>query len=51
MHSCLPVFSPLSEDRKVLNAVLEYAELLGEGEIWNMELSRRFVGLLYCSDE
>lgn len=51
MHSTLPVFSPFGNDRKALNAVLEYAELLRKEGVETMELTRRFVGLLYSSDE
>ncbi len=51
MHSTLPVFSPFRNDRKALDAALEYAELLREEGVGNMELTRRFVGLWYHSSD
>ncbi len=51
MHSALPVFSPFRNDRKALDAALEYAELLREEGVGNMELTRRFVGLWYHSSD
>lgn len=51
MHSTWPVFSPFRNDRKALDAALEYAELLREEGVGNMELTRRFVGLWYHSSD
>ena len=47
MHSTLPMLSPFSNDRKALCAVLEYAKLLREEGVENMELTRKYVGPLY----
>ena len=47
MHSTLPMFSPFSNDKKTLYAVLEYAKLLHEEEVENMKLTQKYVRLLY----
>lgn len=47
MHSTLPMLSPFSNDRKALCAVLEYAKLLREEGVEDMELTRKYVGPLY----
>lgn len=51
MHSTLPIFSPFSNDRKALCAVLEYAKLLREEGVENMELTRKYVGPLYSDHD
>ncbi len=47
MHSTLPMLSPFSNDRKALYTVLEYAKLLREEGVENIELTRKYVGPLY----
>lgn len=50
MHSTVPMLSPFSNDREALAAVLEYAKLLSQEGLENMELTRMYVyrALLLC---